>query len=266
MSSNREQFTAARDALLTKITAFLKDDPRFLAAWLAGSFGRGEQTWVSDLDLHVVVAEAYSEALCAAPWPAGGRTTPERLALFQQFGTPAIIYEAHSNNLVGGTFTHVVYRESGQNIDWMLIPQHKAHQEHQSLLLFAKVGIPEAPEPEPLTREKAVQTASDAVGFFWMIAAGAAKGAKGDMINFHILLSWLKDSIDQVKYAHEFKVPPFRRNRLEICYTQAEQATALRKLCDEMETLMPAVVAFGGYVPAEPCIVVEKLLALFEDQ
>lgn len=48
MSSNQEQYTAARDELLAKIIAFLKDDPRFLAAWLAGSFGRGEQTWLSD--------------------------------------------------------------------------------------------------------------------------------------------------------------------------------------------------------------------------
>ena len=37
MSSNREQYTAARDTLLTEVAGFLKDDPRFLAAWLAGS-------------------------------------------------------------------------------------------------------------------------------------------------------------------------------------------------------------------------------------
>jgi hypothetical protein len=127
MSSNREQYTAARDTLLTEVAGFLKEDPRFLAAWLAGSFGRGEQTWLSDLDIHVVVAEEYCEKLCATPWSSGGRTTPERLALFQQFGTPSIVFEAHSNNQIGGTFTHVVYRESAQNVDWMLIPQYKAH-------------------------------------------------------------------------------------------------------------------------------------------
>jgi hypothetical protein len=33
-----------------------------------------------------------------------------------------------------------------------------------------------------------------------------------------------------------------------------------------METLMPAVVAFGGYVPTAPRVVVEKRLALFEEQ
>lgn len=183
---------------------------------------------MSDLDLHVVIAEADSETLCATPWPSGGRTTPERLALFQQFGTPTIIFEAHSNNQMGGTFTHVVYGESAQNIDWMLIPQHKAHQEHPSLLLFDKVGIPEAPEPELLTREQAVEGTSDAVSFFWMIAAGAAKEVEEDLIHFHILLSWLKDSIRQVKYALERKEPPFKRDWPEICYTLAARAAALR--------------------------------------
>jgi Putative nucleotidyltransferase DUF294 len=265
MSSNREQYVAARDALLTEITAFLKDDPRFLAAWLAGSFGRGEQTWLSDLDIHIVIAEADSQTLCATPRPGGGWTTPERLALFQRFGTPTIIFEAHSNNQIGGTFTHVVYGESAQNVDWMLIPQHKAHQEHPSLVLFDKVGIPEAPDPEPLTREQALETVSDTVSFFWMIASGAAKEIEGDLIHFHILLSWLKDAIRKVNYALEFKVPPFKRNWPEVCYTLAERATALRQLCDEMEQLVPVVVAFGGSVPTEPRMVVEKRLALFED-
>ncbi|GHO51341.1 hypothetical protein KSX_95040 [Ktedonospora formicarum] len=90
----------ARERLLAEITESLHNDERFVAAWLAGSYGRGEQTWLSDLDLHVVIAEAYSETLCATPWPYGAGTTEERLALFQQFGTPSLLFEAHSNNTV----------------------------------------------------------------------------------------------------------------------------------------------------------------------
>ncbi len=41
-----------------------------------------------------------------------------------------------------------------------------------------------------------------------------------------------------------------------------EQIAALRSLCDEMETLMPRVVALGGYVPRSPRSVVEMRLAL----
>src|SRR6266700_3929620 len=88
MSSKRVAFAQTREQMLTTLTEVLRNDERFVAAWLAGSYGRGEQTVGSDLDLHVVVADAYSEVLCAKPWDAGAKTTPERLALFRQIETP----------------------------------------------------------------------------------------------------------------------------------------------------------------------------------
>src|SRR5260370_37424508 len=102
---------------------------------------------------------------------AGAKTTGERLALFSQFGTPAIIFEAHSNNQVGGTFTYVLYQESAINVDWMLIPQALARQEHPSLLLFDKVGIPEQPHPEPERPQERIERASTHEGIFWQLAA-----------------------------------------------------------------------------------------------
>ncbi|GHO72390.1 hypothetical protein KSD_01610 [Ktedonobacter sp. SOSP1-85] len=78
MSGKREVFVQARERLLAEITESLHNDERFVAAWLADSYGRSQQTWISDLDIHVVVAEEYSEKLCATPWMAGARTTPER--------------------------------------------------------------------------------------------------------------------------------------------------------------------------------------------
>ncbi len=108
MSEARTRYVQAREALLAHITETLERDERFVAAWLAGSYGRGEQTWSSDLDLHVVVANDYSELLCAQPWLVGAKTTQERLALFKQFGEPVIVYDAHANNTMGGTFTYVL--------------------------------------------------------------------------------------------------------------------------------------------------------------
>jgi hypothetical protein len=91
MSRQRTAYVQARTHLLEQMTSTLQKDERFVAAWLAESFSRGELTWLSDLDIHVVIADTYSESLCATPWPEGANTTPERLALFQQFGTPGII-------------------------------------------------------------------------------------------------------------------------------------------------------------------------------
>jgi len=267
VSSGRKRYVEARETLLTQITSALENDPRFVAAWLAGSFGRGEQTWLSDLDLHVVIDEDYSENLCATPWPWGARATPERLALFQQFGTLAILYEVHANNQLGGTFTHVVYQESAQNVDWMLIPQNKAYQEYPSLVLFDKVGIPEPLKKEPLSREQSAEAASTAVGFFWMIASSNTKNLiAGDLTQFHQLLTWLKRSIHEVKAALQFKEAPYLHIDQELYFTQVDCIAALRQLCDEMEELMPEVIALGGYVPSEPRMIVEKRLALLLEQ
>src|SRR5258707_13108321 len=101
MSIEKMQYGQARSVLLEHIPSSLQNDERFVAAWLAGSFGRGEETWLSDLDLYVVVSDAASASLCATPWQIGAKTTAERLALFKQFGTPGLIFERnnHSNQI-----------------------------------------------------------------------------------------------------------------------------------------------------------------------
>ena len=267
MSSTQRAFVQARESLLTEITESLRADERFVAAWLAGSYGRGEQTWASDLDIHVVVAEAHSESLCATPWPSGARTTPERLTLFSQFGTPAIIFDAHGNNFMGGTFTYVAYQGTGQNVDWMLIPQAQARREEQSLLLFDKVGLPGPAAAESETPEELAERASMQVGFFWMIAASNVQNLlKGHLADFHALLMWLEESLRNVQAASRGEQAQFTKaSRVRIYTTHAEQTAALRQLCDEMEQLMPAVAAMGGYLPANPRSIIEKRLALFEE-
>lgn len=264
MSQPREAYVQAREALLERIVTTLKNDERFVAAWLAGSFGRGEQTWLSDLDIHVVVADAYSERLCATPWPFGAKTTEERLALFKQFGMPAIIYDAHSNNQISGTFTHVVYQESAQNVDWMLLPQAKSYQEHPSLLLFDKVGIPEPPTSEPESLEERIERISMNVGFFWMIASANAKNLiDGSLIKFHMLLLWLEENIREVQAALRGERAQYvSHSNLQVYTTREEQVAALHHLCDEMEALMPQVIELGGYVPSSPRTMVEMRLAL----
>jgi hypothetical protein len=267
MSRQRTEYVQARTRLLEEMTSTLEKDERFVAAWLTGSFGRGEQTWLSDLDIHVVVADAYSENLCATPWPSGAKTTPERFALFQQFGTPSIIFEDHQHNQFGGTFSHVVYLESAHNVDWMLIPQARAHQERASLLLFDKVGVPEPLEQEPESLEQRIERASRNVGFFWMLAAADARNlVEGAIIDFISHLPWLEANIREVKAALRGEPAAFSKHtEAQRYWTQEERVTALRHLCDEMEPLMPQVVAMGGYVPASPRMIVEKRLALLAE-
>lgn len=268
MSSQRTAFVQARENLLAAITQRLRNDERFVAAWLAGSIGRGEGSWHSDLDLHVVVAEEYGKELCATPWHGGARTTPERLALFQQFGTPVIIYDAHGNNQLGGSFTHIVYQESAQNVDWMLTPQSQAHILPGTLLLFDKVGLPAAPAEEQETREEQSERASMHVGFFWMIAsANVMNLVAGDLGEFHMLLLWLEGSLHEVRAALRGEQARYiSHTHSQVYATREAQVAALRHLCDEMEQLMPAVEKMGGYLPANPRSMIEKRLELLTEE
>lgn len=265
---SRKAFVQARESLLTEIIESLRRDERFVAAWLAGSYGRGQQTWDSDLDIHVVVAEVYSDTLCAKPWMSGARTTPKRQALFEQFGTPVILFEAHSNNQVGGTFTYVLYEESAHNIDWMLIPQSIAHREPQTLLLFDKVGLQNHPPEEPESQEALIERASANVGFFWMIAAANIKNLlNSDLCEFHRNLLWLDDSIQEVRAALQGKHALYINHTHSRVYaTRSLQVAALRQRCDEMESLMSDVVKIGGYVPSNPRAMIEKLLELLTEE
>lgn len=270
MSMERMKYVQARATLLEKITTTLQGDERFVAAWLAGSFGRGKETWLSDLDLHVIVSEAASPVLCATPWRTGARTTEERLAVFSQFGTPGLIFERteHANQL-NGVLTNVVYQESSQNVDWMLIPQAKAYREPETLLLFDKVGLPGPPLSEPESPEQRLERVSTQAGFFWIIACGSARAlTAGRMLLFFAYLLELENAIREVKAALRGEIATYTKHSdLQLATTHERRVAMLRGLCDEMERLMPQLVQMGGYVPESPRDIVEKRLALvLEDE
>jgi predicted nucleotidyltransferase len=259
-------FVSARHQLLHQIVTFLKQDERFVAAWLTGSFGRGEQDEFSDLDIRVVVADAYSEDLCSRPWPHGARTSPERLALFQQFGAPSVIYDAHDNAPEGGTFTYILYQDTALNVDWILIPQAEATREEQTLLLFDKVGIPIETPPEPESVEKRGQEASVQVGLFWVMTPIAIKYMlRNDPVAFQDVLEPLHGLLREAEGLVAGKIVPYSGRAFAQLYVMQEQrVAAVRELCERMLRLMPEVERMGGYVYPSPMAVVNLWLAMTE--
>jgi hypothetical protein len=268
MSTYIASYVAARTELLAHIIATLQNDQRFVAAWLTGSFGRGEQDDYSDLDIRVIVVGDYSEALCAQPWPHGARTTEERLALFALFGTPSVIYDAHGNAPEGGTFTYVLY-ENGLNVDWMLMPQVNAYRATDTALLFDKVGVPLEPLPEPESLEQRITTASDMTAFFWMIAASSLKylyPARYDAVNFHILLDWLHNALHDIQRAVDGTPWKYHNGAYaKLAPTRRELIIAHRDLCNRMLALMPEVERMGGNIPTSPMRPVEFRLKMLEE-
>src|SRR5215216_2365724 len=155
MKPHLESYRDRREQFLLSIMDSISRDERFVAAWLTGSFSRNEADFLSDIDLSLVVSDAYSPGLCMRIDQVSAQTSPERYALFSQFGTPALIHENNNNAPEGGTFTFVLYAESAAMVDWILIPLRKAKRIHPSRLLFDKVDIPVSfPEPEEVEQSR----------------------------------------------------------------------------------------------------------------
>ena len=92
MNASLKAYRLSREQLLEQMVIELSGDERFVAAWLTGSHARNEADEVSDLDLTLVIAELYSEILCARPEQVSQRTSEERFAIFIHFGEPALIH------------------------------------------------------------------------------------------------------------------------------------------------------------------------------
>lgn len=255
-------YQAERDQLLARIVATLSADERFAAAWLTGSFARNEADAFSDLDLTVVVTKPHTETLCARPWQKAAQTTPERLALFRQFGEPAIIHENNFNAPEGGTFTFVLYQTTALVVDWTLWPESKATRPHSSLLLFDKTGIPLAPPAEPENLEQRATSASEIVGFFWMRAAVTAKYlARHDDVFVITWLETLQELVKEVERRVNNTTWQYRRGSYtQLAATTTEQHQLLLTLCQQMENLLPQVSALGGYVLPSPLPTITFLL------
>ena len=164
-----------RDELLSALVETLSKDKRFVAAWLAGSYSRNDTDSLSDIDLSLVVSDEYSASLCTRLEPVSAQTSPERYALFSQFGQPALIHENNNNAPEGGSFTFVMYAESALMVDWVLIPKSKATRPYQSRLLFDRVDIPVSHPPQTEDLEQSKKSIAEMWAFFWMMTAVTIK-------------------------------------------------------------------------------------------
>ena len=254
--------SAQRDALLDHIVALLRADERFVAAWLTGSFGRGEEDAYSDLDFNAVVAAPHDQVLCTRPWQNAGRTTPERLALLRRFGTPVVVHEAHRNAPEGGTHTNVLY-ESGLELDLNLIPLDRAQRPALSRLLFDQASVPMEPHPPIETLEERRERIGQQIAIFWIMASVTAKyRLRGWDVSVHSMLDALHGQVATVRRLIDGTPPRFRRYAPDIplATTSGTQAAAIRAVCAQMESLAPGVARLGVIVPDNPRTLVEQWL------
>jgi hypothetical protein len=233
----RELYAAARDDLLRRAARVLEADPRFAAAWLYGSFGRGEQDTFSDIDLVIAVYDQNSAELCERDPLVSAGSNPARLALFRKIGDPVNIHENHHNAPQGGSFSAVLYREPAVIVDWTLVPLSSAERIPESRPLFDKVGVPlKAPEPLPSpSTEMRAEKIAERAAFFWMMAAVTAKYiARGNARPVQGLLDQVAHVVEDLERLHEIRGEPISE-RLYV--TQGEQTERLLALCDRVQFL-----------------------------
>ena len=265
-----EQYAHNRDALFSTILTFLQADERFVAAWLTGSFGRGTEDNLSDFDLRVVVADAYSSTLCSCgPNATTAISSKERLALYRQFGEPLVLREDASfpSDGEGGCFNHVIYRGTATTVDWVLIPQATAKIPSEDCrLLFDKVGLPMRP---PLTAEsledRITQVARD-IGFFWLMTAiGIKYMLRGDTVALYGFLGATHYTLQEVKRLVAGEPQRFNHGSIKtLATTPHTQVALIRQMCNEMLEIMPLAATLGAYIPDDPMSVIEVWLSMVQ--
>lgn len=263
MTTKLEIYREKRDSFLVKVSETLSQDERFVAVWLTGSYAREEADSVSDIDLTSVVAEPYSETLCERLEQVSHQTSPERYALFSQFGSPALIHENNNNAPPGGTFTFIMYSDSAIMIDWILIPQSYAIRPYQAKLLFNKVNIPTPPAPEPDGLEESQKVVAENWAFFWMMTAITIKYVirRDDVFvaqwveNLHRIVHEIERRIDREPWT-------YTRSLSQLQTTRENQIKSIRELSQRMQALQPRVSKFLGFQPVTPLAEIERLFSL----
>ncbi len=261
-------YVTSRQLLLDKITLALSRDERFIAAWLTGSFSREEEDELSDLDLTVVVADAYSNLLCRRERQVSSSTIPERLALFNQFGQPAVIHENNKNAPEGGTFTFTLYAGSALMVDWTLVPQANVQRPEHSRLLFDKVGILLAHPDVVDDIEKRMERISELCAFFWMMIAITIKYIyRNDGVFVQHWLETLTGLVKEVERLLGGRPASYHRGSwTKMVCSSEEQLRAIRDLCTQMEGAMMQMNGAGGKVSPAPIKEIQTLLSLVDQK
>ncbi len=128
-SSSRllQEYSHEREILLSQIDMHLQNDPAVLAAWLAGSLGRGEGDELSDIDVWVVVKQEHTLQL-----------VEERRDSASKIADPILFVEAPQNAPAGGGYLAACYDAPAAPhlVDWYWQPETRALPSVPLKLLF----------------------------------------------------------------------------------------------------------------------------------
>lgn len=252
-----------RAALIAQATSILSADARVVAAWLAGSLGRGDADAYSDVDLWVVVRDDDIVAV-----------RDGRRQFVEVLGPPVLISEAPQNAPPGGAYLWTLYqgKHGPQHVDWNWLPESGAKVPADAKVLFDKLGLAPAEESRrvPPTGEELTSALTQECAFFWgmcgVVAKYIARRKAYDALNLLNLVAFTSDRIEWLLGRAE--LPSYNESvwdEVPLFTEPEDQLGLLRKLTAAMEwEIGPTVEEAGGQVPHDAIPQLYELFRLVE--
>jgi hypothetical protein len=260
------ELAAMRDAILARIVDRAATDERVVAAWLTGSFGRGEDDAWSDLDLHLAIEDAHLDAWWLA-----------RESLYREIAPPLFVQQDMPSNAQEGGHFQLVYFPGPVEVDWNVGPVSLAMRPPTSRMLFARRDIPVS-QAQPLDAGERRERLQHSTDFFWAMAPIAVKyasrGATTDAVHQIDLLSrslaevwWLLH--DSVNLSHPNpRIEPELATILPMLDPVIDPARCLDAIVGSMSAmtaLRPELEAAGVRWPASLVTQVEAIVEIARD-
>lgn len=126
--------------MFDRIVQVLQSEPHIIAAWLAGSRGRGTADCLSDIDIWLAVEDDAIGTISADP-----------LAFVHAIAPTIMRISAPSIALPGGVFL-LTWMQAGaefEQVDWYWVPTSTAPCPSQTKLLFERQSMPVVNPPVP---------------------------------------------------------------------------------------------------------------------
>jgi predicted nucleotidyltransferase len=253
--------TSERNDLIRQITAHLQQDERVRAAWLSGSIARGEDDWLSDIDLHVAVVDDSIEEVVRDRHEFAAGLMPPTLSMDHMRNAPP---------RGGYLLVHYSGEYGPQHVDWFWQPESLAHLPDNGQLLFDKAGLPvidgkvwedemnQSGSRPAIDSTDPIDLATHNLQFFWAMGLIVAKYiVRGDDETVGHMLGLIERTLDGIVEALGISEIPSTEPEISDIGRMG-QFLALRVASSRAKLLHVVFGGLGVEVPTEAIAEVER--------
>jgi predicted nucleotidyltransferase len=251
--------TSERNDLIQKLTEYLRQDETIMAVWIAGSIARGEDDWLSDIDIYVAVADESIESVVR-----------DRHEFAARFSNPTLSMDHMRNAPPEGAYLLVHYpgQFGPQHVDWFWQPESLASIPDNGRLLFDKAGLSvidgnvwenqmnQTGSRPAIDSTDPVDLATHGLQFFWAMGLIVAKYiVRGDDETVEYMLNMIARTLDGI--VESFGLAGLSRDTLDMS-GKAAQFHSLRAVSEQAKSLHEDLGKRGVVNPLEAIAQVEQ--------